>query len=103
MLEPGYFPILIAAFGGGMTRGIVGFVKYQFSYKNVMFNIPYFLAMVFLSGVVGVLSAAAVRELEVPLLETIIATPGVAFVVGYAGGDFVENVYKIITRKTSLY
>jgi len=26
-----------------------------------------------------------------------------AFVTGYAGGDFLENVYKIIIKKPSLY
>ncbi len=94
-----YSALLIAGFGGGATRGLVGFIKYQFSYKNVEFKLPYFLAMVFLSGVVGVLSAAALKELEVPYFGAGIVTPGVAFVIGYAGGDFLENVYKIILKK----
>lgn len=84
--------ILIAGFGGGLVRGLVGFIKHQFSFKNVGFRLPYFLAMMFLSGVIGVLTAAAFDG-------------GVifAFVAGYAGGDFIENVYKIIARKPSLY
>ena len=30
-------------------------------------------------------------------------TPALAFVIGYTGGDFLENVYKIIIKKPSLY
>jgi hypothetical protein len=26
-----------------------------------------------------------------------------AFIIGYAGGDFIENIYKIIIKKSSLY
>lgn len=97
-----YSALLIAGFGGGATRGLVGFIKYQFSYKNVPFNLPYFLVMVFLSGVVGVLTAAALKALEVPYFGAGIVTPGVAFIIGYAGGDFLENAYKIILKKPSL-
>lgn len=91
-------PLLIAGFGGGMVRGLVGFIKHQFSYKNVSFNVPYFLAMMFLSGVVGVLTSAAVRELGFDFLGGPV-TPAIAFIIGYAGGDFIENVYKIILGK----
>lgn len=97
-----YIPILIAGFGGGVIRGIVGFIKHQFSYKNTGFNVPYFLVMMFLSGVVGVLTAAAIKEAGVTILGTSV-TPALAFIVGYAGGDFIENLYKIILRKTSLF
>ena len=90
-----------AGFGGGVIRGLVGFIKHQFSYKNVKFEIPYFLAMMFISGVIGVLTAIAIRELGFTLLGSF--TPALAFVIGYAGGDFIENIYKIITRKSSIY
>ena len=30
-----YFSVLAAGFGGGMTRGLVGYIKHQYSYKNV--------------------------------------------------------------------
>lgn len=96
-MEP-FTPFLVAGFGGGMVRGLVGFIKHQFAYKNVSFSVPYFLAMVFLSGVVGVLSASAVDEFGVDLLGGPV-TPGLAFIIGYAGGDFLENVYKIILGK----
>ena len=84
--------IIIAAFGGGVVRGLVGFIKHQYSYKNVEFNLPYFLAMMFISGVVETLCAASFE-----------VNASFAFIIGYAGGDFIENVYKIIAKKPSLY
>ena len=95
-----YFSILIAGFGGGVVRGLVGFIKHQFSYKNVGFNLPYFFGMVFLSGVIGLLCAIAVKEAGLTLEGYF--TPAVSFIVGYAGGDFIENIYKIIIKKSSL-
>jgi len=85
-----YLIILIAGFGGGVIRGLVGYIKHQYSYKNVGFNTPYFFTMMFLSGIIGVLTAVAVKEL---------GSSAVAFVAGYAGGDFLENIYKIIIKK----
>jgi len=95
-----YLAILIAGFGGGAVRGLAGFVKHQYSYKNVKFNLKYFLGMTFISGIVGLLVAMGVREtasesLNIPL------TPAVAFIVAYAGGDFLENIYKIFAKKSS--
>ena len=96
-----YFQILICGFGGGAIRGIVGFIKHQFSYKNVPFNLSYFLAMSFLSGIVGLLAAIAIKELGFTLES--VFTPALSFIIGYAGGDFIENIYKIIIKKSSLY
>lgn len=96
-----YFSILIAGFGGGAVRGLVGFVKHQFSYKNVGFKLPYFLAMLFLSGAIGTVATIAIKELGFTLLG--VFTPALAFIIGYAGGDFIENIYKIIIKKSSLY
>jgi hypothetical protein len=93
--------IFIAGFGGGVVRGLVGFVKHQYSYKNVGFNLPYFLGMAFLSGVIGLLSTVAVKEVGLTLFGSF--TPALSFIVGYAGGDFIENIYKIIIKKSSLY
>jgi len=95
-----YFEILIAGFGGGIVRGLVGFVKHQYSYKNVGFNLPYFFGMAFVSGTIGVLCAMAVKEAGLTLFGTF--TPALSFIVGYAGGDFLENVYKIVANKSSL-
>jgi hypothetical protein len=93
--------IFIAALGGGVLRGLVGFVKHQFSYKDVGFKLPYFLVMIFISGVIGLLSAIAVKETGFTLLGSY--TPALAFIIGYAGGDFIENIYKIIIKKSSFY
>ncbi|MFH1401736.1 MAG: hypothetical protein ABIG40_02125, partial [Parcubacteria group bacterium] len=94
--------ILIAGFGGGMVRGLVGFIKYQYSYKNVEFKLPYFFTMMFISGIVGTMVAVAVKDIAGNVL-TLPFSPGIALIAGYAGGDFIENLYKIIFRKTSIY
>lgn len=97
-----YLSVLIAGFGGGMVRGLVGFIKYQYSYKNIGFNLPYFFTMMFISGIVGLMVAAAVRDIAGNVL-TLSFSPGIALIAGYAGGDFIENLYKIIFRKTSIF
>jgi hypothetical protein len=96
-----YTQILIAAFGGGFVRGLVGFIKHQFSYKNVKFDLSYFIGMMFMSGMVGLLSAVAVNQIGLTFLGSF--TPALGFIVGYAGGDFIENVYKIIIKKSNIY
>jgi len=93
--------IFIAAFGGGFVRGLVGFIKHQFSYKNVPFRWKYFLGMMAVSGLIGIVSAFAIKELGFTLFGQF--TPALAFVIGYAGGDFIENIYKIIIKKSNLY
>jgi hypothetical protein len=96
-----YFSILIAGFFGGVVRGLVGFIKHQFAYKNIPFDLKYFLGMSFLSGIIGVTVAAAVKEIGFTYQGFF--TPALAFIVGYAGGDFIENIYKIIIKKSSIY
>lgn len=98
-----YIQTLIAGFGGGVIRGLVGYIKHQYSYKNVGFKLPYFLAMMFLSGIVGFLTAAAINELGLDFLGVSYISPALALVIGYAGGDFLENIYKIIVKKPTLY
>ncbi len=89
----------MAAFGGGVLRGLVGFLKYQFSYKEVKFRPFYFLSMILVSGVVGTVVTVAIKEIGFTLLGSF--SPALAFIVGYAGGDFMENIYKIIIKKSS--
>ena len=98
-----YIAILIAGFGGGVVRGLVGYIKHQYSYKNVGFDLPYFFTMMFLSGMIGVLTAITIKEFGVSFLGLDTFSPALGFIIGYAGGDFIENVYKIITKKQSLY
>ena len=93
-----YLLILIAGFGGGAIRGLVGFVKHQYSYSKVNFNLGYFLMMTFISGMIGLLVAVAVNQTEVQFLGGTF-TPAIAFIVAYAGGDFIESVAKIILKK----
>ena len=97
-----YFTILITAFGGGMVRALFGFFK-QFSYKTPKFETLYFFVMVFISGIIGLLTAVATKELGLDFFGLGEFTPALAFVVGYAGGDFLESVYKIILKKTSIF
>ena len=103
MIESAYIWILIAGFGGGVIRGLVGYIKYQFKFKNVEFKLWYFLGMMFLSGIIGLLTAIAIKEAGISILGVNFITPGLAFIIGYAGGDFIENVYKIIFKKTSIF
>jgi len=103
MIETTYIAILIAGFGGGVVRGLVGFIKHQFAFKNVAFNLAYFVTMMFISGIIGVLTAAAVNASGFSILGIDSINPAVAFIIGYAGGDFLENVYKIITKKQTIF
>lgn len=97
------FAILTAGFGGGVVRGLVGFLKYYYSYKNTPFNILYFFATSFLSGIVGLLTAAAVKESGIIISGLGAITPPLALIIGYAGGDFLENIYKIVFKKPFLF
>ena len=98
-----YTSILIAGFGGGVVRGLVGFIKHQYSYKNVGFNVSYFLTMMFLSGIIGLLASVAIKEFGVTFLGLDYISPGLALIIGYAGGDFLENIFKIIVKKPSFF
>ena len=85
-----------------MVRGLVGFIKHQYSYKEVKFKLPYFISMMTLSGIVGLVAAFSIKELGVSILGTESLSPVMALIIGYAGGDFIENMYKIILKKSSL-
>jgi uncharacterized membrane protein YjjP (DUF1212 family) len=97
-----YISILIAGFGGGFVRGLIGYLKYQYSYKNVPFNLPYFFVMMFLSGIIGILVASAVDNSSLIIEGVKYISPGLAFIIGYAGGDFLDGVWKIIISKVKI-
>jgi hypothetical protein len=97
-----YVSLLIAGFGGGFVRGLIGYLKHQYAYKNVGFNLPYFFNMMFLSGIVGLLVALAINNSFFTIEGVEYISSGLAFVIGYAGGDFVEGVGKIILSKIGL-
>ena len=93
--------IIIASFLGGLARGLVGFIKHQLAYKNVPFRPGYFFGMIFISGIIGLSSVWALQGIGFTLEGTF--SPALAFIIGYAGGDFIENIYKIIIKKSNLY
>ena len=74
--------ILLAGFAGGIIRGLVGYIKYQTSYKNVPFKLWYFLSVVIASGIIG-LAAGWVVKAVVELDGTLETTRFYAFVAGY--------------------
>lgn len=92
-----YFSLLAAGFGGGAVRGIIGYLKHQYDYKNVGFDVKYFFGICFLSGIVGLLTAVAISEAGI-IKSIADFSPAIAFIVGYAGGDFLDGIYKIILQ-----
>jgi hypothetical protein len=93
--------IIVSSFGGGLLRGLVGLVKHQLSYKEAKFRLFYSLALLFVSGAIGSVATLAIKEVGFNLLGSF--TPALAFIIGYAGGDFIENIYKIIIKKSSIW
>lgn len=94
-----YFSILISGFGGGVVRGILGYLKHQYDYKNVGFDVKYFFGISFLSGIIGLLTAVAISEAGI--IKSINEfSPAIAFIIGYAGGDFLDGIYKIILQQS---
>lgn len=91
--------ILLAGALGGVVRGLVGYTKYQLSYKNVSFHTTYFLIMVILSSLVGFAVTWAVNDAGISVYGITKLSPALAFIVGYAGGDFLENIYKILIQQ----
>jgi len=98
-----FLSIFIAGFVGGVVRGLVGLVKHQLKFKNISFRPWYLFSTVGVSGVVGLLAAWVTRDLGITFLGMAEISPAVALVIGYAGGDFIENLFKMITGKTTLY
>lgn len=98
-------PLLIAGAVGGMVRGIVGYLKHQYAYKNVKFEPGYFALNTTLSALVGVLVSWAVTSYDLSALGLGLtdAKPPFAFIAGYAGGDLLENVYKTLVGKISFF
>ena len=94
--------ILAAGFIGGVIRGLVGYIKHKYSYKDVPFALASFLSTVFIAGGIGAITTLSVRELGFTFLGVPL-TPAMALVIGYAGGDFLENIWKIITKNPELY
>ncbi len=97
------FVFFFFGFLGGVIRGVVGIVKYTLSYKDVQMRWGYFGGTALVSGLVGLASAWVVKELGITFLGAETLSPAIALIVGYAGGDFLENVVKIITKEPILF
>ena len=78
----------IAGFCGGIIRGLVGFVKNKTLEKANHFKPQYFLITILISGIVGAV-AGILADTEWQI----------SFLAGYAGTDFIENLYKIKSKK----
>ena len=96
-------PFITAGLAGGLLRGAVGISKYMRSYKDVTVRPWYFAGMVALSGVVGGAAAWVTHDLGLSFLGLEELPVAVALILGYAGGDFIENIAKIITQKTTFF
>jgi len=93
----------LAGFFGGVLRGVVGVVKYTQAYKDVKMRYWYFLITVLVTGLIGLITAWIVKDLGITFLDIEILSPTIALIVGYAGGDFIENIFKILIKKANLY
>ena len=74
---------IIAGFVGGIARGLSSILKKRQKGTMGKFNYAYFFTTVFFSGILGGIAGA--------LAENSWKT---AFLAGYAGIDFIENLYK---------
>jgi len=93
-----YISIILAGFGGGAVRNIAGYYK-SLSFEKLNFDIKYFMMMILLSGFIGLVASAVTKELDISILGLPGFNPAIAFLVGYAGGDLLDNFYKIFLKK----
>lgn len=93
----------IAGFVGGVFRGAVGIIKYSTSYKDIEIRPWYFAGTVAISGVIGITTAWVIHDLGAEFMGLEKVTPAIALIAGYAGGDLLENIYKILTGKKTLF
>ena len=91
------FLILLSGFAGGALRGLIGLIKHRLSYKKVPFRWKYFLGMIVVSGIIGFTVVAAVQDIGFNIQG--VFSWSLALIIGYAGGDFLENMYKMIINK----
>lgn len=93
----------IAGFIGGILRGVVGLVKYSTSYKDVEIRPWYFFGTIVATGFIGLITAWIVQDLGIQFLGLETLTPALAVVIGYAGGDLLENIYKMLSNKSTIF
>jgi uncharacterized membrane protein YfcA len=79
-----YLVYILTGFLGGIIRGLVGFAKNKTIEKANHFKPSYFVVTILIAGIVGA-AAGILADTEWQ----------VSFLAGYAGTDFIENLYKI--------
>ena len=95
--------LLLAGAGGGVVRGLMGLTKHRLSYKEVEFKPLYFFGTVAISGFIGLTVTWAIVDSGLTLPFTSTINTAIAFIIGYAGGDFIENLYKILLKQPALF
>ena len=90
-------------FLGGAIRGIVGLIKHVQSYKDVAIRPWYFGGMVVISGLVGMICAWITQDMGISFLGLEKIPLSIALIIGYAGGDFIENIFKIIIKEPDIF
>lgn len=95
--------LLLAGAAGGAVRGLMGLTKHRLAYKDVPFKPLYFFGTVGISGFIGLAVTWAIvgSGLTLPFANTV--NTALAFIIGYAGGDFIENLYKILLKQPDLF
>jgi hypothetical protein len=96
-METVYIYILLAGFAGGAVRGLSGWVR-SWPTKGSGFDIKYFAITVGVSGLVGLAAAYAANGSGLPIFGVMV-NPAITTIIGYAGGDFFENVFRIYFKK----
>ena len=96
-------PFFFFGFLGGLIRGVIGLIKYTQSYKDVTFKPSYFGATVFISGLIGLAAAWVTHDLGVSFMGFDSLPLALALIIGYAGGDFMENIFKIIVKDDKIF
>lgn len=84
---------------GGLVRGLVGYTKYLTSYKGVKFNWMYFAVTVGISGLVGGISGWIFNG----IMADLAMNNFYSFIAGYAGGDFLENSFRVIFKQPTVF
>lgn len=93
----------LAGFLGGLIRGAVGIIKYTLSYKDVKMQWGYFGSAALLSGLIGLAAAWIIQDVGASFEGIEKLSPAIALIVGYAGGDFLENIFKTLMQKPILF
>ncbi len=88
---------------GGVIRGAVGIIKYTQSYKDVKLSPLYLSTTITISGVIGLICAWIVNDMGISFMGFERLPSSLGIVIGYAGGDFIENVFKIIIKEKDIF